>query len=166
MNNTSVRPETLVPALATRGGQEQLYNGPLWGLLIRMGILLLLLGGASWMVLPTSYVAMAGISTQGTVQSLQDCGSDGSATAKATIEFRDRAGQTHLASTPWCANYVLNESVSIRYLSNNPSLIITERDLGSLFAMTGLIAAFDLVLLTVFITALWQRLKARSKSLL
>lgn len=159
MDNTQGS-ETLVTTTVMRGRREESYAGPLWGLVIRLLILLLLLAGASWLVIPAWYTAVAGISTQGTVKSLQDCGGDGSAMAKATILFIDHSGQLHLASTPWCANFVLDESLSIWYLADHPATIVTEHDLVSLVAFTGLITSFTLVLFAVFVKALSQRLQA------
>lgn len=159
---TQSTPAVTVPARS--GGQARNNAGGIGGMIIRLAVLLLVLGLASWIVMPTWYVEMVGISTQGTVKSLQDCGGDGSATAKATLQFRDRAGQTHLASTLWCASYGLDESLSIRYLPDHPAMMVTERDLGSIFALSGLIASFDLVFLALFVKAFWQRLTAQSRS--
>jgi hypothetical protein len=84
--------------------------------------------------MPTWYVVLAGLSTQETVKRLQDCGSEGRVTSKATVQFLNHAGKTHLASTPWCGDCLTGETISLWYLPNDPDAIATPHDLESLWA--------------------------------
>lgn len=134
----------------------------LTGNLLRVALVTLILAFATWLVLPAWYVALVGTSAQGRVTSLEACGEPESNLAKATIQFQDRSGTLHLASTPRCGSYTSGEMLSLRYLPADPGTIVTVPELGNLLAMTGLIAGFDLVFLAVLLQPGWQHLRART----
>jgi hypothetical protein len=141
--------------------QRRHHSGSTKGAVLRVSLVMLVLAFATWLVLPRWYVALIGTSTQGTVIALQACGEAESNLAKATIRFRDHAGVSQVASTPWCASYVSGETLSLRYLPADPRTIVTDPELGNLVAMTGWTGCFDAVFLAVVVQFVWHRFSMR-----
>jgi hypothetical protein len=145
-----------------RWGRDRRSGGPL-GIAVAVLFMIFWISGVTYSLRRDWNIALHGIHTTGTVAVAGACWG-GDSNESALVDYVDRAGVQHQVSARSCENGDPKGSpVGLRYLTNDPSQIVTDDDAADLASTTRNMAlgtgAF-IVFLGLFIW-FWARSRQR-----